>query len=142
MRRRLMDNARKKLAECWAKLKKIKNIEFILCVFILAAVLLVYAGVKSAAEKKSVSDGSVSVTADVSSSSTMNDEEKRVAAMLSGISGVGQASVYINRDADGVCRSVLVVAEGADSVEVRLKILEAVETALLVKANAVEIYSM
>lgn len=127
-----------KLHELWSKLKKIKNIEFVLCVFILAIVLLVYAGVSSAATKKT---SEPAVTESVSTSQ-MTDNEKRVAALLSNIGGVGEVTVLMSLDAEGVCQSVVVVAEGAEDVATRLKILEAVETALQVPASAIEIYSM
>ncbi|HRU84491.1 MAG: hypothetical protein ACOYIN_00655 [Christensenellales bacterium] len=133
-----LSDVRQKLSEWFSRLKKIKNIEFIACVFILAIVLLIYSGIKTAGQKKDTAGKNTEQAETVK----MTDEEERLAALLGKIEGVGEVRVMINRDAAGNCSSVVVVAEGASSTRVRLMLVEAVEAALTVPGSGVEIYAM
>lgn len=114
------------------KLKKIKNIEFILCLFIIAIALLLYSGLT----KQSKTDTPVSSTTSASQSS----DEVRLAEILSAIDGAGEVNVMITHT-DGKISGVLVVASGAKDLSIRLKLLEATKVALNVNADIVSVYA-
>ena len=114
------------------KLKKIKNIEFILCLFIIAIALLLYSGLN----KQSKTDTPVSSTTSASQSS----DEVRLAEILSAIDGAGEVNVMITHT-DGKISGVLVVASGAKDLSIRLKLLEATKVALNVNADIVSVYA-
>ena len=76
-------------------------------------------------------------------------EEKRIAQVLSAISGAGkvEVAVYYNSGADSLSSSAppvgaVVVAEGADDLEVRLSLIRAVRTLLGLPEAAVDVFSM
>lgn len=76
-------------------------------------------------------------------------EEKRIAQVLSAISGAGkvEVAVYYNSGADSFSSSAppvgaVVVAEGADDLEVRLSLIRAVRTLLGLPEAAVDVFSM
>lgn len=83
---------------------------------------------------------SVSVAATVSESG-MSDTEKKLTAVLSSISGVGETEVMIN-ESDNVINGVIVVCKGADNIMTRNDILNAVSTALNVDKKIIAIYAM
>lgn len=114
------------------KLKKIKNIEFILCLFIIAIALLLYSGLT----KQSKTDTPVSSTTSASQSS----DEVRLSEILSAIDGAGEVNVMITHT-DGKISGVLVVASGAKDLSIRLKLLEATKVALNVNADIVSVYA-
>ncbi|MCI5819717.1 MAG: hypothetical protein MRZ86_03960 [Acidaminococcus sp.] len=114
------------------KLKKIKNIEFILCLFIIAIALLLYSGLT----KQSKTDTPVSSVTSASQSS----DEARLSEILSAIDGAGEVNVMITQ-MDGKISGVLVVASGAKDLSIRLKLLEATKVALNVNADIVSVYA-
>lgn len=114
------------------KLKKIKNIEFILCLFIIAIALLLYSGLT----KQSKIDTPVSSVTSASQSS----DEARLSEILSAIDGAGEVNVMITQ-MDGKISGVLVVASGAKDLSIRLKLLEATKVALNVNADIVSVYA-
>ena len=75
-------------------------------------------------------------------------EEKRIAQVLSAISGAGKVEVAVYYSgAEGLAASgapvgAVVVAEGADSMEVRLNLIRAVRTLLGLPEAAVDVFSM
>ena len=71
----------------------------------------------------------------------MDDEERRLAAILGGIEGAGRVETMITRRDDEVV-GVLVIAEGADDIKVMLKLLEATTTAMGVDKSIVDVYTM
>lgn len=115
------------------KLKKIKNIEFILCLFIIAIALLLYSGLSKSDSKD---------TSTVQSNATVQQstDEARLSEILSAIEGAGEVNVMITHK-DGVVSGVLVVASGAKDIGVRLKLLEATKVALNVNADIVSVYA-
>lgn len=114
------------------KLKKIKNIEFILCLFIIAIALLLYSGLT----KQSKTDTPVSSVTSASQSS----DEARLSEILSAIDGAGEVNVMITQMDDKIS-GVLVVASGAKDLSIRLKLLEATKVALNVNADIVSVYA-
>ena len=117
------------------KLKGIKNIQLIVAIFIIAVALLIYSTVATGKAASSVSG------TESGSSSVMDDEERRLAAILGGIEGAGRVETMITRRDDEVV-GVLVIAEGADDIKVMLKLLEATTTAMGVDKSIVDVYTM
>lgn len=80
----------------------------------------------------------------------MTEEEQRISATLSQISGAGQTrvSIYYARAASAFSGGgqspvgAVVVAQGAGDVSVRLRLLRAAETLLGLGPGAVEVFSM
>lgn len=116
------------------KLKGIKNIQVVVAIFIIAVALLIYSTVATgkAAEK---------TTGATETSSSMDDEEERLASILGGIEGAGRVETMITRRDDEVV-GVLVIAEGADDISVMLRLLEATTTAMGVDKKIVSVYTM
>lgn len=181
---------KQKLSDAYAKIKKIKNIEIIICIILIAAVLIIYGIVKKSQTKNENGAGATAAVAVERSQADMLQE------VLGKISGAGNVSVLINYDGseqtvyaydstvktvvrednsggetitttervetsvpvfvkvDGVdtplvervlspkILGVVIVAEGADDISVRLKILSAAATALQVDEKIIEIFIM
>ena len=68
--------------------------------------------------------------------------ETRMEQALSAIKGAGDVRVLINEAADGSVTGVLVVAEGADDIGVRLMLESAVHATLDVDISRIEIVGM
>ncbi len=116
------------------KLRGIKNIRLIAAIFIIAIALLIYS---------SVATGNASRAADSDvSSSEMDAEEARLASVLRGLEGVGRVETMITRDADDEIVGIIVIAEGAEGIAVRLRLLSAVTTAMGVDDKIVNVYTM
>ena len=71
-------------------------------------------------------------------SSAAGSEEQRMERLLSRIEGAGQVDVMINSGEDGV-RGCVVVADGAGDMRVLLKMRRAVQAALDIPAENIEI---
>ena len=95
------------------KLKSIKNIQIIVAIFIIAVALIIY-------------------------SSVMTSDEQRLSAILSRIEGAGEVEAMITVS-DKKIVGVLIIAEGADSITVRVRLMEAAATALGVDKNIVSV---
>ena len=116
------------------KLRGIKNIRLIAAIFIIAIALLIYS---------SVATGNASRAADSDvSSSEMDAEEARLASVLRGLEGVGRVETMITRGADDEIVGIIVIAEGAEDIAVRLRLLSAVTTAMGVDDKIVNVYTM
>ena len=116
------------------KLRGIKNIGLIAAIFIIAIAMLIYS---------SVATGNASRAADSDvSSSEMDAEEARLASVLRGLEGVGRVETMITRDADDEIVGIIVIAEGAEDIAVRLRLLSAVTTAMGVDDKIVNVYTM
>ncbi len=126
-----------------SRIKYSKNMEICLGVIILAVLLIVYF----------VSGSGITVGA----SSKMTDEEIRLAETLSNIKGVGSVTVMITNkeivtnvggtfgDEDIITKEiegVVVVAEGASDVAIKMDLINAVCFALNIKTYQVEVFEM
>ena len=114
-----------------AKIKGIKNIQIIVAILIIAVALIIYSNVLS--NKKSSANVSTSA-------SVMTDEEMRLASVLKTIDGAGDVSVMITKNGETVV-GVIVIAEGAKDISVRLRLLDATATALGIEKSIVNVYS-
>lgn len=153
----------KKTGKFWEKLKSIKHIEIIVPVIFGAVLLLIVFG------NFQTADGSSTTTYDLTEYAKVM--EQRVAKVLSQIDGAGKVDVMINfekgvemipatntdGDKDTIVlvsgkpvvlaeiqpkiSGVLVVAEGAGNVKVKLELTKAVCTLLSVDSNYIEIFT-
>lgn len=116
------------------KIKGIKNIRLIAAIFIIAVALLIYSSV---ATNNAVRDAS-----GTESAYGMDQEESRLASVLEGLEGVGKVQTMITRGGDDEIVGVIVIAEGAEDIGVRLRLLSAVTTAMGVDKQIVNVYTM
>ena len=116
------------------KIKGIKNIRLIAAIFIIAMALLIYSSV---ATNNAVRDAS-----GTESAYGMDQEESRLASVLEGLEGVGRVQTMITRGGDDEIVGVIVIAEGAEDIGVRLSLLSAVTTAMGVDKQIVNVYTM
>lgn len=115
------------------KIKGIKNIRIIAAIFIIAVALLIYS---------SVATGNAARTASSDEQPTeMDEDESRLASILEGLEGVGRVETMITREDDTIV-GILVIAEGAEDIAVRLRLLSAVTTAMGVDKQIVNVYTM
>ena len=133
-------------------IKKIKKPELILAVIVIAVVIIAYI---------LYSSGNILNTSSQNTSST--DTESRLEEILSNINGVGKVKVmiyyentlnnskdssisfnssYFSSSKNYEIKGVLVVAEGADNMDVKVQILRAVEILLSINADCIEIFTM
>lgn len=114
------------------RIRSNKNFQIIIAIFIFAIGLIIYSSIMTA---KDVEKKQTTMT------QTMNDEEQRLATILSGIGGAGNVETLITKT-DGEIVGVLIVAEGADNISVRLRLLDATSTALGVNKKIINVYQM
>ena len=113
------------------KLKSVRNLEIILAVLLAAVAIVVYVAISfgGGAKKSSVQ-------------AEMTEAEARVAQTISEIAGVGRARVLITNGADKNVVGVVVVAEGADDITNRVKMIRLVEKATGASVDQIEIFEM
>lgn len=136
-----------RLKEFWGKAKTIKNLEVIIAVIVIGVVLLIYASAISTDKTKKGGIGA-------ETSTFAEGEELRLAEILSQIEGAGKVSVMITYEQkdEGIevatekkvskIKGVIIVAEGAKDVGVRLNLIRATQTVLNVKSNTIEVFVM
>lgn len=116
------------------KIKGIKNIRLIAAIFIIAVALLIYSSVAT--------NNAVRDTSGTESAYGMDQEESRLASVLEGLEGVGRVETMITRGENDEIVGVIVIAEGAEDIGVRLRLLSAVTTAMGVDKQIVNVYTM
>lgn len=107
------------------KIKGIKNIKIIVLIFIIAIALIIYSNV---------------ATTKQSAQTFQNDEEARLSSILSSVEGAGEVETMITKSSGQVV-GVLVIADGANNPLVRLRLLQAVSSALGVDSEIVSVMS-
>lgn len=128
-----------KIKEFLTKIKDVKNIKIIIGVMVVALLLLGYYAMNSS------NNNDTRVTETNSNNITTAEydyEEQKLANVLSQIEGVGDTKVMINRGKDEEVIGVIVIAEGAKSKTICLRINQAVRTALDLTPEKVKIYLM
>lgn len=113
------------------KLKGIKNLQIIAVIFIIAVALIIYSTVMTTKEKNDVK---------TISSAVMTSEEQRLSSILGNIDGAGKVETMITSQ-NGEIVGVLVIADGADSIMVRLRLMDATATALGVSKDKINVFS-
>lgn len=73
------------------------------------------------------------------SESAASDEEARMQRLLSKIDGAGRVSVMLARNDAGECTGAVVVASGAENVEVMLRLQRAVQALTNLELSQIEI---
>lgn len=107
---------------------------FILCAVGIALLIACYFVFFKSDDKK---NGSASQTV-----SAMTTEENRLCAVLSEIKGVGKVNAYIHVDEEGKTTGVILIFEGADSLSVRMDVIDAASLALGVDKKSILIYKL
>lgn len=121
-----MEKVKSDLKGALEKIKGIKNIKIVALIFIIAIALVIYSSV--AANK-------------VDAKPTLqNEEETRLASILSSVDGAGEVEVMISKTS-GQIVGVLVIASGANNPLVRLRLFEATSSALGVDGSLVSVMS-
>lgn len=128
-------------AGLFKKLKSIKHIEIILALLIGLIILLVYFSNMSSKEDEPIN------TTNTTYSSYVGEIEGKLSKILSKIEGAGKVSVMVMLEGETVfekntlpnINSVIVVAEGAENVYVKLELIKAVETLFGLEVQNIEI---
>ena len=109
----------------WEKIKGIKNIKIVALIFIIAISLIIYSSVATSKQTEKT---------------FQNEDELRLASILSSIDGAGEVETMISKSS-GEIVGVLVIADGANNPLVRLRLLQAASSALGVDSDVVSVLS-
>ncbi len=112
------------------KIKNIKHFEIIVAFVIALVGILIYFIAGNVNDK---------ATAGEFRYSGGNELSTQVAKVLSNIDGVGNCDVLITYNDDDIC-GVVVVADGGDNIQVKVRIVDAVCTLVNVDGNKIKIY--
>ncbi|MCQ2602423.1 MAG: hypothetical protein MJ193_00705 [Clostridia bacterium] len=124
---------KEKVKKAYEKVAKIKNIKLLVILFIIAIALLIYSTIKEKTAKTAMMVASVETT--------MDADETRLANILESIKNAGEVKTIITQK-DGNIVGVVIVAEGADDIAVRIKLIDATATALGIDKNIINVYKM
>lgn len=116
------------------KIRGIKNIRLIAAIFIIAVALIIYSNVAA--------DRTASESTAGAPETSMDSDESRLAGILEGLEGVGRVETMITRGEDDEVVGIIVIAEGAEDIATRLRLLSAVTTAMGVDKQIVNVYTM
>lgn len=116
------------------KIRGIKNIRLIAAIFIIAVALIIYSNV---AADRAAADRTAGAP-----DTSMDSDESRLAGILEGLEGVGRVETMITRGEDDEVVGIIVIAEGAEDIATRLRLLSAVTTAMGVDKQIVNVYTM
>lgn len=117
----------------YKKLKEVKNLEIIIAALLAVVAIVVYFAISATgASSKDKAQTTVEMT----------ESEARVAEMISDIAGVGKTRVLITNGADKSVVGVVVVAEGANNMDNRVKMIRLVEKATGASVDRIEIFEM
>ena len=116
------------------KIRGIKNIRLIAAIFIIAVALIIYSNV---AADRAAADRTAGAP-----ETSMDSDESRLAGILEGLEGVGRVETMITRGGDDEVVGIIVIAEGAEDIATRLRLLSAVTTAMGVDKQIVNVYTM
>lgn len=121
-----VEKVKSDLKGMFEKIKGIKNIKIIALVFIIAIALIIYSNVVASDKDEK--------------QSFQNDEETRLASILSSVEGAGEVETMITKSS-GQIVGVLVIATGANNPLVRLRLLNAASSALGIDSETVSVMS-
>lgn len=116
------------------KIRGIKNIRLIAAIFIIAVALIIYSNV---AADRAAADRTAGAP-----ETSMDSDESRLAGILEELEGVGRVETMITRGEDDEVVGIIVIAEGAEDIATRLRLLSAVTTAMGVDKQIVNVYTM
>lgn len=128
-----MEQNNNRLTKIKNKIKNVKHFEIIVAFVIALVGILIYF---------IASDINTSGTNTKYEYSGGNELSMQVAKVLSNIDGVGNCDVLITYDDDNEICGVVVVADGGDNINVKVRIVDAVCTLVEVDGNKIKIYKM
>ncbi len=120
-----IEKVKSDVLKAWEKIKGIKNIKIIALIFIIAISLIIYSSVATSKQTEKT---------------FQNEDELRLASILSSIDGAGEVETMISKSS-GEIVGVLVIADGASNPLVRLRLLQAASSALGVDSDVVSVLS-
>ena len=120
-----IEKVKSDVLKTWEKIKGIKNIKIIALIFIIAISLIIYSSVATSKQTEKT---------------FQNEDELRLASILSSIDGAGEVETMISKSS-GEIVGVLVIADGASKPLVRLRLLQAASSALGVDSDVVSVLS-
>ena len=120
-----IEKVKSDVLKTWEKIKGIKNIKIIALIFIIAISLIIYSSVATSKQTEKT---------------FQNEDELRLASILSSIDGAGEVETLISKSS-GEIVGVLVIADGASNPLVRLRLLQAASSALGVDSDVVSVLS-
>ncbi len=120
-----IEKVKSDVLKTWEKIKGIKNIKIIALIFIIAISLIIYSSVAASKQTEKT---------------FQNEDELRLASILSSIDGAGEVETMISKSS-GEIVGVLVIADGASNPLVRLRLLQAASSALGVDSDVVSVLS-
>lgn len=120
-----IEKVKSDVLKAWEKIKGIKNIKIIALIFIIAISLIIYSSVGTSKQTEKT---------------FQNEDELRLASILSSIDGAGEVETMISKSS-GEIVGVLVIADGASNPLVRLRLLQAASSALGVDSDVVSVLS-
>lgn len=120
-----------KLKSIAEKLKTVRHIELILLAAAICIAILVYLGVSN-------KDGTEIPV--YTPQSQDQSEEARLEGLLESITGVGDCTVMVTYGEDGGVEGVVVSAEGAGDMNVKLKIIDVICTLMNVDGSKIKVY--
>ena len=120
-----IEKVKSDVLKAWEKIKGIKNIKIVALIFIIAISLIIYSSVATSKQTEKT---------------FQNEDELRLASILSSIDGAGEVETMISKSS-GEIVGVLVIADGASNPLVRLRLLQAASSALGVDSDVVSVLS-
>lgn len=127
----------------WFSLDKLKTFgidKLIICLLIGVFLLVICIPTGSGTQKK---EEGVTQTTEAEDVTGVEALEQRLAAMLEKIQGVGQVEVMITTTGEkGQIEGVVVVAQGADSPQVRQEIIETAQALFPIAAHKIKVCKM
>ena len=120
-----IEKVKSDVLKAWEKIKGIKNIKIIALIFIIAIALIIYSSVATSKQTEKT---------------FQNEDEQRLASILSSVDGAGEVETMISKSS-GEIVGVLVIADGASNPLVRLRLLQAASSALGVASAVVSVLS-
>ena len=120
-----IEKVKSDVLKTWEKINGIKNIKIIALIFIIAISLIIYSSVATSKQTEKT---------------FQNEDELRLASILSSIDGAGEVETMISKSS-GEIVGVLVSADGASNPLVRLRLLQAASSALGVDSDVVSVLS-
>ena len=120
-----IEKVKSDVLKTWEKIKGIKNIKIVALIFIIAISLIIYSSVATSKQTEKT---------------FQNEDELRLASILSSIDGAGEVETMISKSSCEIV-GVLVIADGASNPLVRLRLLQAASSALGVDSDVVSVLS-
>lgn len=117
------------------KIRETKNVEIVIAVILALVAAVTYFAIASKGRSETTSFP-------IEQEVKMRDDEARLAGLISDLSGIGRSRVLITTGAQEEIVGVVVVAEGANDMANRVKMIRCVEKATGATVDQIEIFEM